>query len=151
MEAHPSLPSRMTVSSPPNNVGKSSFDVFATDYVNYAGVYACGKTPFGHSYSVTVLSRSKVLGKMYLDKMRNVIASANVSPRELSIVDHSNCSNLNENSRQMFKANNIWHAVDENIVNTIDDQKKVYISVQPKPTEEISGNPGAIWLPNGYL
>ncbi|XP_050442835.1 apolipoprotein D-like [Adelges cooleyi] len=155
LKADSSLPSRMSVSFPLNVAGKSSFVVFATDYITYAGVYSCQKIPFGHRHSVTILSRTKVLDKMYLDKMRSRIASANVSPFDLSIIDQSKCNHLNTSMRveindETFSAKNIGHAVSkvgekigQGVEYVIDGGKKVYSSIKSKPAEE----PDAEWIP----
>ncbi|XP_050525566.1 apolipoprotein D-like [Daktulosphaira vitifoliae] len=157
LKVDPSLPSRMSVSFPLSVAGKASFVVFATDYDTYAGVYSCQKIPFGHRHSVTILSRDKVLNKQYLDKLRNKIASANVNPYDLSIVDQSNCNHLNSSMRveindQTFSAKNIGHAVSkvgekigQGVEYVIDGGKKVYNSIKSKPAEEI--NPDAEWYP----
>ncbi|XP_050436558.1 uncharacterized protein LOC126843224 [Adelges cooleyi] len=135
LKADKNLPSRMTSNSPLNVAGKSYFVVFATDYVNYAGVYTCQKKPFGHKHSITILSRSKVLDKTYLNKMHNLMASVNVSPYDLSIVDQSNCNHLDENisleaNDQQFNPKNMIAGTKagENLGQAVGD-KKVHISM----------------------
>lgn len=50
--------------------GDSAFTVFMTDYTTYAGIFTCQKLAFAHRQSATILSRSKDLDKIYLDKVQ---------------------------------------------------------------------------------
>lgn len=49
--------------------GDSSFTVFMTDYQTYAGIFSCQKITFAHRQSATLLSRTRTLDKMYIDKV----------------------------------------------------------------------------------
>lgn len=49
--------------------GDSQFTVFMTDYETYAGLFTCQKVTFAHRQSATLLSRTKELDKMYIDKV----------------------------------------------------------------------------------
>lgn len=51
--------------------GDAQFTVFMTDYETYAGLFTCQKVTFAHRQSATLLSRTKELDKMYIDKVRN--------------------------------------------------------------------------------
>lgn len=65
----PELPAKMRVNFPLNPAGESDFTVFMTDYTTYAGVFTCQKLSFAHRQSATLLSRTKELDKMYIDKV----------------------------------------------------------------------------------
>lgn len=96
--------------------GDSAFTVFMTDYTTYAGIFTCQKLTFAHRQSATILSRSKDLEKIYLDKVRkkiqqtilrrkkinnltffllyqirNRLSSFGVDPFDLSIVNQTGC------------------------------------------------------------
>lgn len=49
--------------------GRSSFTIFLTDYEKYAGIYSCQKIGFTHRESATLLSRSKELENIFVDKV----------------------------------------------------------------------------------
>lgn len=49
--------------------GESDFTIFMTDYDTFAGVFTCQKLAFAHRQSATLLSRSKDLDKLYVDKV----------------------------------------------------------------------------------
>lgn len=49
--------------------GESDFIVFMTDYDTFAGIFTCQKLAFAHRQSATLLSRSKDLDKLYVDKV----------------------------------------------------------------------------------
>lgn len=51
--------------------GESSFTVFMTDYSTYAGLFTCQRLAFAHRQSATILSRTKDLDKIYIDKVYN--------------------------------------------------------------------------------
>jgi apolipoprotein D and lipocalin family protein len=85
------LPSKMTVKFPLNIAGSSQFTVFATDYSTYAGIFSCQKLPASHRQSATLLSRTKTMDKIYVDKLRNKLATYNVDPFDLSIINQSGC------------------------------------------------------------
>lgn len=93
--------------------GDSSFTVFMSDYANYAGIFSCQKIAFTHRQSATLLSRTRTLDKMYVDKvivenykskndstiyefkkktqMRTRLASYSVDPFDLSIITQTEC------------------------------------------------------------
>lgn len=81
-----------------------------TDYDNFAGIFTCQKVTFAHRQSATLLSRTKELDKIYVDKvsvanrrpigltnnafipqMRNRLSSFNVNPFDLSIINQTGC------------------------------------------------------------
>jgi len=82
---------KMKVKFPLNVAGDSSFTVFMTDYSNYAGIFSCQKVAFTHRQSATLLSRTRALDKMYVDKMRTRLASYSVDPFDLSIITQTDC------------------------------------------------------------
>lgn len=63
------VPAKMRVKYPLSVAGTASFVVFMTDYEEFAGIFTCQKIPFAHRESATILSRSKDLDKIYLDKV----------------------------------------------------------------------------------
>lgn len=92
--------------------GDSSFTVFMSDYTNFAGIFSCQKVAFTHRQSATLLSRTRSLDKMYLDKvklfmlrflfvrvlikknilqLRTRLASYSVDPFDLSIITQTDC------------------------------------------------------------
>ncbi|XP_050437247.1 uncharacterized protein LOC126843642 [Adelges cooleyi] len=129
--ADPELPSTMSVYSTQD--GKASFNVFATDYVTYAGVYTCQDMPACNKHSITILSRTKDLDKANSDKIMELILSAKVHPSEFKTVDHSNCDHPFERS-----------SVDSIDQSVVDDDAKVYVSVDLETAEEM--NPRPTWM-----
>ncbi|KFB47516.1 AGAP011478-PA-like protein [Anopheles sinensis] len=85
------VPARMTVRFPLSVAGSAKFVVFMTDYETYAGVFSCQKIPFGHRQSATLLSRTRDLDKIYVDKIRSRLAGYSVDPFDLSIVNQTGC------------------------------------------------------------
>jgi apolipoprotein D and lipocalin family protein len=158
LKSDPSLPSRMIANFPLSVAGKASFVVFSTDYRNYAGIYSCQKIPLGNRHSVTILSRSRTLDKQYVDKVRNRIASSNVNPFDLTIVNQNDCSNLNSTMRveingNTFSSQNIGEAVrkvgskiGDGVEYVINGGKKIYKSVSNSETKGVPDNE-AEWMP----
>ncbi|XP_059618903.1 apolipoprotein D-like isoform X1 [Phlebotomus argentipes] len=85
------VPAKMKVKFPLSVAGSSTFTVFMTDYHQYAGVFSCQKVTFAHRRSATILSRTKTLDKIYLDKIRSRLANFAVDPFDLSIVNQNDC------------------------------------------------------------
>uniref|UniRef100_A0A182LVL2 Lipocalin/cytosolic fatty-acid binding domain-containing protein n=1 Tax=Anopheles culicifacies TaxID=139723 RepID=A0A182LVL2_9DIPT len=85
------VPARMTVRFPLSLAGSAKFVVFMTDYDTYAGVFSCQKIPFGHRQSATLLSRTRDLDKIFVDKIRTRLSSYSVDPFDLSIVNQTGC------------------------------------------------------------
>lgn len=50
-------------------IGESDFTIFMTDYETYAGIFTCQKLTFAHRQSATLLSRTRDLDKLYVDKV----------------------------------------------------------------------------------
>lgn len=90
--------------------GSSSFTVFMTDYDTYAGIFTCQKLTFANRQSATILSRTRSLDKMYVDKVvsiknilnnkvneinfiqiRSRLANSQIDPFELSIINQKDC------------------------------------------------------------
>lgn len=55
--------------------GPATFDVFATDYTHFAGVFSCQPVLFLHRHSATFMSRTPTLSA---DTLRRVSARADV-------------------------------------------------------------------------
>ncbi|CAH2051820.1 unnamed protein product, partial [Iphiclides podalirius] len=87
----PAVPGRMKVRFPLSVAGSASYTVMMTDYSTYASIFTCQKLAFAHRRSATILSRTKELDKMYVDKMRTKLASFGVDPYDLSIISQSEC------------------------------------------------------------
>ncbi|XP_073948491.1 apolipoprotein D-like [Choristoneura fumiferana] len=87
----PSVPARMKVRFPLNVAGSASYIVLATDYTTYAAIFTCQSILFGHRRSATILSRTKELDKMYLDKLRTKLSSHGINPFDLSIISQKEC------------------------------------------------------------
>lgn len=49
--------------------GDADFTVFMTDYETFAGIFTCQKLAFAHRQSATLLSRTRDLDKVYVDKV----------------------------------------------------------------------------------
>lgn len=90
--------------------GSSSFTVFMTDYDTYAAIFTCQKLTFANRQSATILSRTRTLDKMYVDKVvsiknivnnkinetsfvqiRSRLANSQIDPFELSIISQKDC------------------------------------------------------------
>ncbi|XP_013147124.1 PREDICTED: apolipoprotein D-like [Papilio polytes] len=87
----PAVPARMKVRFPLSVAGSASYTILATDYDQYAAIFTCQKLAFAHRRSATILSRTKELDKIFIDKMRLKLASFGVDPYDLSIISQSNC------------------------------------------------------------
>lgn len=57
----------------PGVAGSATYTVMATDYTKYAAVFTCQKLAFAHRRSATILSRTKELDRIYVDKVRYII------------------------------------------------------------------------------
>lgn len=87
----PDVPAKMTVRFPLSVAGTASYVVFMTDYSKYAGIFTCQKLAFANRLSATILSRTKTLDKIYVDKIRSRLSTSGVSPYDLSVIDQSGC------------------------------------------------------------
>lgn len=85
------IPAKMKIKFPLNVAGSSSFTVFMTDYDNYGGIFSCQKLGPFHRRSATLLSRVKSMDKIYVEKLRNRLASYLVDPFDLSIINQTGC------------------------------------------------------------
>lgn len=52
----------------PGVAGSASYTVVMTDYTSHAVIFTCQKLAFAHRRSATILSRTKELDKIYVDK-----------------------------------------------------------------------------------
>ncbi|XP_034827951.1 apolipoprotein D-like [Maniola hyperantus] len=167
----PAVPARMKVRFPLSVAGSASYTILATDYNTYAAVFTCQKmTNIAHRRSATILSRTKELDKMYLDKMRTKLSSFGVDPYDLSIISQSDCPkhpngtegvNINIDPHT-FSTHNIGEAVRktggviaDGVEYVVDAGKKVYHKVASSkedltesPSKPIRNlNDDAEWLP----
>lgn len=63
------VPAKLTVRFPLSVAGSSSFTIFMSDYNTFAGIFSCQKLTFAHRRSATILSRTRTLDKIYVDKV----------------------------------------------------------------------------------
>ncbi|KAG7303518.1 hypothetical protein JYU34_012044 [Plutella xylostella] len=155
----PAVPARMKVRFPLSVAGSASYTVMATDYTTYAAIFTCQKLAFAHRRSATILSRTKELDKMYVDKMRTRLASFGVDPYDLSIIVQSECPKLNGNGTSdgvniniqpdTFSSQNIGNAVRktgsaiaDGVEYVVEAGKKVYHKVADSK-EELTEVPAA--------
>ncbi|KAF9405246.1 hypothetical protein HW555_013936 [Spodoptera exigua] len=115
----PAVPARMKVRFPLSVAGSASYTVLLTDYTSHAVIFTCQKLAFAHRQSATILSRTKELDRIYLDKMHNRLASFGVDPFDLSIISQSDCPTHKNGSEgvninidpETFSSHNIGQAV----------------------------------------
>ncbi|XP_037292807.1 apolipoprotein D-like [Manduca sexta] len=141
----PSVPARMKVRFPLSVAGSASYTILGTDYSTYAAIFTCQKLAFAHRRSATILSRTKELDRMFVDKMRTKLSSFGVDPYDLSIISQNNCPkhpdgategvNININP-DTFSSHNIGEAVRktggviaDGVEYVVDAGKKVYHKV----------------------
>lgn len=167
------VPARMTVRFPLSVAGTAKFVIFMSDYSTFAGVYSCQKIPFGHRQSATILSRTRDLDKIYVDKIRNRLASFSVDPFDLSIINQSGCPKEGEAGYNIhidtntFSAKNIANVfrkagekIGDGFEAAVNAGKKIYhqytdssdgdsSSGTPTRTERLTmtPHPDAEWLP----
>lgn len=115
----PDVPAKLRVRFPLSVAGDASFTIFATDYTSYAGIFSCQKIGFAHRRSATLLSRTRTLDKLYVDKMRSRLASFSVDPFDLSIINQTGCPKIETEDKgfnidinpDTFSASNIAQGV----------------------------------------
>ncbi|XP_026333144.1 apolipoprotein D-like [Hyposmocoma kahamanoa] len=167
----PAVPARMKVRFPLSVAGSASYTVMATDYSTYAAIFTCQKLAFAHRRSATILSRTKELDRIYVDKMRAKLSSYGVDPYDLSLISQSECPkhpngttdgvNININP-DTFSSQSIGTAVRntgeviaDGVEYVVTAGKKVYNKVASSKedlTESPSGNARSLdadaeWLP----
>jgi len=165
----PDVPGKMKISFPLNVAGDSNLIVFMTDYTTFAGLFTCQKLGFAHRQSATLLSRTKTLDKIYIDKLRSRLSSFNVDPFDLSIINQTGCPTHDEKGynihidQDTFSAANIGGVVKkageklgDGVEWTIDATKKLYKSIRGQsatdaPTDHenlrnFNGDPEAEWI-----
>ncbi|KAI5696052.1 hypothetical protein M8J75_007408 [Diaphorina citri] len=112
---YPSVPAKMTANFPLSVAGTADYTVFLTDYTTYAGIFTCQKLPLSHRHSATILSRTKSLDKIYIEKLKSILSTANVNPFDLSIIDQSGCPKDYDSGiyihKDTFTAHNIAGAI----------------------------------------
>ncbi|CAF2923580.1 unnamed protein product [Rotaria sp. Silwood2] len=63
---------------------KGDYNVIATDYVNYSLVYACRNIPvIGKWEFIWLLSRTKTLEPLVVDKLKNILSDMHISTSNL--------------------------------------------------------------------
>ncbi|CAH0777131.1 unnamed protein product [Bemisia tabaci] len=166
----PDTPAKMTVRFPLSVAGSAAYTVFSTDYDKYGAIFTCQKLAFANRLSATILSRTKTLDKIYVDKIRSKLSAAGVNPYDLSVIDHSNCEkkdgvNININD-ETFSPSSIGGAVKkvgqkigEGFDKGVEGAKKLYHSISDDSKDDDSKesrreelmkptyNADAEWLP----
>lgn len=147
------VPARMTVRFPLSVAGSAKFVVFMSDFNTYAGVFSCQKIPLGHRQSSTILSRTRDLDKIYVDKIRNRLASFSVDPFDLSIINQTGCPKEGEAGWNIHVDSNTFSA--KNIANVfrkagekigdgfeyaVNAGKKIYNQYTDSSKEEVTSN-----------
>lgn len=147
------VPARMTVRFPLSVAGTAKFVVFMSDFNTYAGVFSCQKIPLGHRQSSTILSRTRDLDKIYVDKIRNRLASFSVDPFDLSIINQTGCPKEGEAGWNIHVDSNTFSA--KNIANVfrkagekigdgfeyaVNAGKKIYNQYTDSSKEEATSN-----------
>ncbi|CAB3220644.1 unnamed protein product [Arctia plantaginis] len=165
----PAVPARMKVRFPLSVAGTASYTILMTDYTSHAVVFTCQKLAFAHRRSATILSRTKELDRIYLEKMRNKLSSFGVDPYDLSIISQNDCPkhlngtegvNINIHP-ETFSSHNIGEAVRktggaiaDGVEYVVEAGKTVYHKVASSK-EDLTEAPGngrsvkddAEWLP----
>lgn len=147
------VPARMTVRFPLSVAGSAKFVVIMSDFNTYAGVFSCQKIPLGHRQSATILSRTRDLDKIYVDKIRNRLASFSVDPFDLSIINQTGCPKEGEAGWNIHVDSNTFSA--KNIANVfrkagekigdgfeyaVNAGKKIYNQYTDSSKEELTSN-----------
>ncbi|XP_055378864.1 apolipoprotein D-like [Condylostylus longicornis] len=146
------IPAKMKVKFPLNIAGSSSFTVFMTDYENYGGIFSCQKLGPFHRRSATLLSRTKILDRIYIDKLRNRLASSLVDPFDLSIINQTGCPGPESGGvnigidDETFSAHNVANVfrkagekIGDGVEYTISAGKKLYNKVSDKESTSNHG------------
>ncbi|XP_019876691.2 apolipoprotein D [Aethina tumida] len=162
-----SIPARMSVKFPLSVAGSSSFTVFSTDYDTYAGIYSCQSLTFANRQSATILSRTKTLDKMYLDKLRSKLSQSSIDPFDLSIIKQKDCPrnqtegynfNINEETISAHAAADLVRKAGEKIGDGVeyvaDKSKAVYHKIADGGDDKlekfqrmVTPDPNSEWLP----
>lgn len=147
------VPARMTVRFPLSVAGTAKFVVFMSDFNTYAGVFSCQKIPLGHRQSSTILSRTRDLDKIYVDKIRNRLAGFSVDPFDLSIINQTGCPKEGEAGWNIHVDSNTFSA--KNIANVfrkagekigdgfeyaVNAGKKIYNQYTDSSKEDVTNN-----------
>ncbi|KAF5284618.1 hypothetical protein FQA39_LY16976 [Lamprigera yunnana] len=164
-----SIPSKMKVKFPLNPLGKADFTIFMTDYDTFASLYTCQGLGIGHRDSVTILSRTRTLDPVYIDKIRSKLTSSNINPF-ISIISQKNCPkhkdndsglniNINDETISTKAVAGVVREAGKKIGDGIEyvaaGAKRVYNNLsedkggRPKDTEFIPGGPTSVY--NGNL
>nr|XP_023022010.1 apolipoprotein D-like [Leptinotarsa decemlineata] len=161
-----SVPAKMKVKFPLSVAGSSSFTVFTTDYDTYAGIFTCQKITFSNRQSATILSRTRSLDKMYIDKIRNRLVSSQIDPFDLSIIKQNDCPkdlnqgyniNINDETISAHAAAEVIRKAGDKVGDGVEylsgKAKEVYNKVADNKNEEAARienhtiPPESEWLP----
>lgn len=88
---NPEVPGKMRIRWPTSLTGKADFIVFDTDYETYMAVFECDRAGFLHRRSATILSRSRNIDSMFVERVRRLLDTADVSHSALSTINHDLC------------------------------------------------------------
>ena len=79
-----------------------------TDYENYGVTYSCHKSTFGHKQNLSIMSRTRHLSDLYLNKIYRYIYRLGLTPNHLRAINQEECQEpeLNENG---FALNKPWY------------------------------------------
>lgn len=148
----PTIPAAMTVRFPLSVAGSAKYIVFMTDYNTYAGIFTCQRLAFAHRLSATILSRTRSLDKVIVDKIRQRLSSYSVSPFDMSIINQSGCPRdgadglniaIDPNTLSSQNIGNVVRKAGEKVGDgvefVIDSGKKAYghISNSDRPNSEV--------------
>jgi len=108
----------MRVRFPMSIAGKADYIAFATDYENYGAIFSCQSVLFGHRRSASILSRTKTLSQMYINKVRSKLESFGVDSHDFSIISQNDCQVLDSSSPLNVEVGPNTFSAD-NILNTV--------------------------------
>ncbi|KAK8396804.1 hypothetical protein O3P69_005042 [Scylla paramamosain] len=101
---NPEVPGKMRIRWPTSLTGSADFIVFDTDYETYMAVFECDRAGLLHRRSVAILSRSRNIDVMFVNRVRRLLDAAGVSHSALEAIDHDLCKT---------KGKNNWHVDEE--------------------------------------
>ncbi|XP_063844192.1 uncharacterized protein LOC135090924 isoform X2 [Scylla paramamosain] len=102
---NPEVPGKMRIRWPTSALtGSADFIVFDTDYETYMAVFECDRAGLLHRRSVAILSRSRNIDVMFVNRVRRLLDAAGVSHSALEAIDHDLCKT---------KGKNNWHVDEE--------------------------------------
>ncbi|XP_071450534.1 apolipoprotein D-like [Hetaerina americana] len=158
-----SNPADMIVRFPLSVAGTASYKVVVTDYDNFATIFTCQKLAFANRQSASILSRTPILDKMYIDKARSRLNTIGVDPHDLSIIDQTNCRvnttgdgvkiNIDEDTLTPGSVAGVIRragdAIGDGVEAAAHGAKKVYHTLASSTSDQTRNSPDADaeWLP----